>query len=174
MRPLGREAVVDDDRSGGILKTTLDAVVSQNPIHLGDIERAVSERDAVRHIQPAGDGDDLVRVVVLVAVEHGVDVSGLSRAHEQRAAGRPGHGPRVGHVRRVDLDRESGGQGDPIKRHILRDRCETRGGGDSGRHRCIDVEGINLQITLVERYGLGEGRPAGTNGRNRRKGHDSS
>ncbi len=75
VHPIRRERAVHDDRLGGIVEARLDPVVPKNPVDLGDIKRTVTECHAVRHVQPRVDGDDLVRFVIVVPVQDGVDLT---------------------------------------------------------------------------------------------------
>ena len=102
---LGGQAVDDRDRGGGRLEMVLDRVVAQDAAHLRDVERALPEGDAVRHVEAAGDREDLVRGAVAVAVDHRVDGAVL-RAHEDRALRPQRERARPGDRRREHLHLE--------------------------------------------------------------------
>ena len=74
--PVGRKLVGDDRGRARGLELRLDVVEAEDAVDLGDIQRAVAERDAVRHVEAADDGDDAIGLAVLVLVAQRVDVAG--------------------------------------------------------------------------------------------------
>ena len=150
--PVRRESVVHHHRLGRVPQPRLDAVVTQDPVHLGHVERPAAEGDAVRHVQAAGEGQHLVGPLVLVGVEHRVDVAGPARADEQDAGRRPGHRPGVGHVGRVHLDRESLRQGEPVELNLGGSGAGEDGQAegetaDASRHVDLQLETGALSMT---------------------------
>ena len=173
MRSLRRKGFVDDHCLRRIPEATFDAVVPQDPIHLSHIERSVPERDAIGHVETGGQRHHLVGSIVLVAVEHGIHVPGLAGADEQRASRRPRHRTRVRHVRRIDLDRETRGQRDPVERTVLRARG-CGGTGSRDRHRRVHADHVRGAADGIAWSVLGQGDATGGNGQPGSSGGEAS
>ncbi len=80
-----RQVVADRDRRGRRVEVLFDVVEPQEPARGRHVQRAVAHRDAVGLIETAGDHHDAVRLVIAVAIDHGVDLAGVLRSDE--------HGP---------------------------------------------------------------------------------
>ena len=146
VRAVGREVVVHDHRLGRRLEVRFDVVVAQDAVDLGDVEVAVAERHAVRHVEAARQRQHAVGPLVAVVVEDRVDVAQPAGADEQRPVRSGRHLPRVRHVGRVDLDGEPGRQGQLVE---LRSALLGRG-GRGGENDCeqdrerAGMHGVNL------------------------------
>src|SRR5919197_3594744 len=77
---MARQIGGDQLRLGRILQAALDRLVARDAAHLGDVERALAERDAVRRVQASRDD-----ARGAAARRHGIDVS-FAAADEERAA----------------------------------------------------------------------------------------
>ena len=98
VRPVGRELVVDHHRFGRRLEVRLDVVVAQDAVDFRDVEIAVAEGDAVRHVEAAVERQHPVGLPVAVVVEHRVDVAEPAGADEERPVRAERQLPRVRHV----------------------------------------------------------------------------
>ena len=72
-----RQAVTHDDRRGRRVEVPLDVVEPQQPARGRHVERAVSHRDAVGLIEPAGDHHHAVGLVVAVAIDDRMHLAGV-------------------------------------------------------------------------------------------------
>jgi len=108
----------------------LKAVVAQDARQLGDVEGAVAEGDAVRHVEPLVDDVHRLAVAVAIGLDQRVDPARvLPRADEEGAAGREGQRAGARQVGRVDRHREALRQLQAAERQVV-----VRGGGrSSGR-----------------------------------------
>ena len=59
MRDIGRHVVIDDDRLGHLVELRFRAVVAQQLVDRDDVERAVAEGDAGRHVEALENGLDV-------------------------------------------------------------------------------------------------------------------
>ena len=130
--PIARQLVGDDRRRAGVLEVRLDVVEANHAVDLGHIQRAVAERDAVRHVpQTADDRDDAIRFAVLVLVAQRVHVARVPGAGEHRAARALGERPHVAHAVGPHGNLKSRRQLDFRELHL-----RLRGSRNSGRHDC--------------------------------------
>jgi hypothetical protein len=95
------EAIAHHDRRGRILQPILDPVEADDPLHLGHVERAVVERDAVRLIEILDDRQHFVGAAIVIGVANSVDGARIAlsgqlaeRTDEQRAFRAERHRPR--------------------------------------------------------------------------------
>ena len=105
-----RERVVHDGRLRRRLELRLDLVEADDPVDLGDEERALAKRDAIRLVQSLRNGEHLIRLVVTVAIDDGVDHAAGSLvpgADEERALAAERHLSGHGHASGIDVDGEA-------------------------------------------------------------------
>ena len=141
VRPVGRELVVDHHRLGRRLQVRLDVVVAQDAVDLGDVEVAVAERDAVRHVEAAVERQHAVGLLVAVVVEHRVDVAEPAGADEERPVRTQRQLPRVRDVGRVDLDGEAVRQGQLVELRTAVLGGERRRPAATASSECEQVAG---------------------------------
>jgi hypothetical protein len=113
--PIMRKSIVDDDRFWRILQMRFDVVVPGHARDLCDVKRSITEGDARRHLQAAGDFDDLISAIVFIAIHDGVDIARIHRAHENRAIGSESHLSGVGDACSVKLNIETGRKFDRLE-----------------------------------------------------------
>ena len=129
MMLIAGEGIADQDRLRRVVQVCLDVIIAPDAIHFGQIERPLFEGHPVGHIQPLSQRDHLIRLLILIMIQHGVDRSIFSRAHEERAIGAQGHRARIGHIIGVNADGESVRQADREGQGIGR---RYGGGGRAG------------------------------------------
>ena len=149
-----RQCVVHDDRLARRLEPRLDVVELHDAVDLAHVESAIAERDAARLVQPLGNGDDLIGLVVAVLIDHGVDrVAGglVAAANEDGAFAAEGHLAGIGDAGGKQLDLEPG-------RHLdLLERQARRGRG-LRHHACRGRRGLYPgNPDSGDRQGQGEG-----------------
>src|SRR5262249_30868213 len=104
VRRVLRQRVVHHLHLRRAVQIAFDTFHLGDAVNLGDVQRAVLERDAVRQVEAFGDRLHLARGAF---VDHGVDVAGHTAGYEQRALVAPGHGPRVVDAAGPELDLEA-------------------------------------------------------------------
>src|SRR5438105_12928432 len=87
-----------------IVQLVLDAVVACYSIALGDVERALAERDSVRRVEALENGLDLA---LAAAIDHRVNVLSEAVAHEHRALVAERERARLGNAIGPDFHLES-------------------------------------------------------------------
>ncbi|MOA40211.1 hypothetical protein D3C78_1620640 [compost metagenome] len=102
----------------------LDVTQHDDAADRGDVQVAILEGHADRHVQVIGDHPDLAAFRL-----QRVDLAAVPAAHEQRALGAPGHGAGVGQLVAENLDAKALRKPDVIQR-----RGAGRG-GESGQQR---------------------------------------
>ena len=109
---------------------------SEAPVDLRDVQRAVTERDAVRRVEPARDRDDPIGFAVFVIVAERVDAACPIGADEDRPARALRQRPRVAEAFCEDGDLKPGWQLDLAQLDARRRAASlTEGDGRrSGRH----------------------------------------
>ena len=115
MRNVRRHVVIDDLRLRHGVEVSFRIVVFVDLVDVGDVKRAVVERDAAGHPEPLA--DDGLDGPFAAFVDDGVNlaVSAEQRPDEQRALVAPRHLPRIGHAARPQLDLEAGRQLDLLQ-----------------------------------------------------------
>ena len=92
---------------GRRVEVLLDVVEAENLTGRRHIQRAVAHGDAIGLTETAGDRQDLVGLVVAVAIDHGVDLAGILRPDEHGALRPERHHARVADVLGEHLELES-------------------------------------------------------------------
>ena len=131
VRRVLRQRVVHDLHLRRAVELALDAFHLRDAVDLGDVERAVLERHAVRQVETLGDGLHLARAAL---VDDRVDAARDPAGDEQRAAITPGHRARVVDAVCPQLDLEArrhldlvhGDLARRLRRRRLRDRRQRR------------------------------------------------
>ena len=124
MRDIRRHVVIDHLAVAELIEIGLGIVIFDQPVDIDDVERAVLERDAGRHLQALDHGLDLP---LAPALGDRIDVAEIERTDEQRTLVAPGHLPRGQHAGGIDLDLEA------IRQLDLLHRRRQFGIGDAGR-----------------------------------------
>src|ERR1700730_8535481 len=106
MARLGRriEAVDHDLALRWIVQFVLYAIVARNAIALGNVERALAERDSIRRVEALENGLDLA---LAVSINHRVHVLGEAVAHEHGALVAERERARLGNAIDPDFHLES-------------------------------------------------------------------
>lgn len=102
----GGQAVVHRLRLRRIVQVMLDVMQHQDAADRRDVQVAVPEGDADRHLQAAGDDAHLVDAAVVVAVGERVDLAGVHRSDEHRPGAAQRHFARRRHLIGVERDVE--------------------------------------------------------------------
>jgi hypothetical protein len=140
--------------SPGDWKLRLDVVELHDAVDLADVEGAIAERDAARLVQPLGNRDDLIGLVVAVLIDDGVDrVAGglVAAADEDGALAAEGHLAGVG---------DAGGKSSILNPGAILIWSSGRPGGGAGLrpHACRGRRGLYPgNPDSGDRQGQGEG-----------------
>jgi len=147
MRLVLGQIAIDDLRLRRVVEMILDVVDLGDLRQLGDIERAVVERDAVGAEEP---GEERLRLALAVLVGDRIDLVGHARADEHGALVADAQRARVGHAAGIDLDLEI------LGRMKLRHRQFVGRGRDrQRRHRRKLGGGLGFRRILQRRIGGG-------------------
>ena len=149
MRGVGRHVVIHHLAGAEIVEIGFGVVVSDQLVDGDDVERAIPEGEAGRHVEALEDGLDLFLAAIVL---DGVDVAEAERADEQRALVAPGHLPRRQHVGGVDFDLEARRQLDLL--HHRREFGVGRAGRRPRRRRqALLGFGLVAEEPVVRRMG---------------------
>src|SRR5206468_8505461 len=140
VRRVFRQRIVDDLHLRRAVELALDPLQLRDAVNLGDVERAVLERDAVGQVEALGDRFDLARAAL---VDDGVDVASDAARHEQGAAVAPGHHARVVDAVRPELDLEALRHLDLVDGNLARGFRRGRL-GDRRERRALHFLGLSL------------------------------
>ena len=103
-----RQIVTNDFRLRDLVERGLDGVVPQDAAHLGDVQRAIAERDTVRPVQLVGQHTN-ARLAAARGAADRVDLAAAG-SDEHRATRPHRHGTGTRHIIRINLESESGRQ----------------------------------------------------------------
>ena len=123
MRFIARQIVIDDGRLGRIVELGLDIVDLRDLVELGDVERAVVQRYAVR---PPQAGEQRLDLVLAVLVDDRIDPVERAGADEQSALVIDPERARLRHPAGIDLDVEIPWHLQHGDRELVEGRCERR------------------------------------------------
>ena len=101
-----RQVVEDGDWLGRCVEVLLDVVEAEDLARGGHVQCAVPHRNAIGLAQAAGDGQDLIGLVIAVAVDDRVDVAHVLGPDEHRALRAERHHAGVADVLGEDLEFE--------------------------------------------------------------------
>ena len=112
------QGVAHQYRLRGVVEARLDVVEADDAVDLAHIEIAMTQRQAVGHVETAGQGAAAVCLAVAVVVAQGIHGAPRARPDEQGALLAEDHRPRIGDVVSEDLDLKAGRQLNLLDRQI--------------------------------------------------------
>ena len=149
MRGVGRHVVIHHLAGAEIVEIGFGVFVFDQLVDRDDVERAVEEGEAGRHVEALEDGLDLLLAAIVL---DRIDVAEAEGADEQRALVAPGHLPRRQHAGGIDFDLEARRQLD-----LLHHRREfgVRGAGrrTGWRRQALLRFGLVAEEPVVRRMG---------------------
>jgi hypothetical protein len=105
--PILGQVVQDKHGLGGISETRFDVLVTPHTVGLRDVKIPVPKNNPVGSTQSAGQGENLLRFLVSVPIQDGVDGTFTAGAYEQGALGAQRHGASTGDASSVNVDLKS-------------------------------------------------------------------